>query len=97
MIFNVQDRQEAFDFILSIAKECEKIVALVQVGSGAVGFTDDHSDLDFVVALDSNDSMKEVMDYFHQKVSEKYKIVYFGRIEQRRLEVFGLKLLLRHS
>ena len=94
MIFNVQDRQEAFDFILSIAKECEKIVALVQVGSGAVGFTDDHSDLDFVVALDSNDSMKEVMDYFHQKVSEKYKIVYFGRIEQRRLEVFVLSNLL---
>ena len=66
----------------------------MQVGSGAVGFTDDHSDLDFVVALDSNDSMKEVMDYFHQKVSEKYEIVYYGQIEQRRLEVFVLSNLL---
>ena len=94
MIFNIQDRQETFDFILSIAKACEKIVALVQVGSGAVGFTDEHSDLDFVVALDSNDSMKEVMDYFHQKVSQKYEIVYFGQIEQRRLEVFVLSNLL---
>ena len=94
MIFTVQDRQETFDFILSIAKACEKIVALVQVGSGAVGFTDDHSDLDFVVALDSNDSMKEVMDYFHQKVFQKYEIVYFGQIEQRRLEVFVLSNLL---
>ena len=36
MIFNIQDRQETFDFILSIAIACEKIVALVQVGSGAV-------------------------------------------------------------
>lgn len=71
MIFTVQDRQETFDFILSIAKACEKIVALVQVGSGAVGFTDDHSDLDFVVALDSNGSMKGVMDYFHQMVCKR--------------------------
>ena len=94
MIFTVQDRQETFDFILSIAKACEKIVALVQVGSGAVGFTDDHSDLDFVVALDSNDSMKDVMDYFHQKVSQKYEIIYHGQIEQRRLEVFVLSNLL---
>ena len=94
MIFTVQDRQETFDFILSIAKACEKIVALVQVGSGAVGFTDDHSDLDFVVALDSNDSMKEVMDYFHQKVSQKYEIIYHGQIELRRLEVFVLSNLL---
>ena len=94
MIFNIQDRQETFDFILSIAKACEKIVALVQVGSGAVGFTDEHSDLDFVVALDSNDSMKEVMDYFHQKVSQKYEIIYHGQIEQRRLEVFVLSNLL---
>lgn len=27
MIFNIQDRQETFDFILSIAKACKKIVA----------------------------------------------------------------------
>lgn len=94
MIFSVQDRQETFDFILTIAQGCDKIVALVQVGSGAVGFTDDCSDLDFVVALDSNDSMQEVMDYFHQKVSQKYEIVYHGQIVQKRLEVFVLSNLL---
>ena len=56
-IFSVQDRQDAFDYVLSVAGECSRIVALVQVGSGAVGFRDERSDLDFVIALDSDGSM----------------------------------------
>ena len=52
-IFSVQDRQDAFEYVLSVAKECGRIIALVQVGSGATGFRDDRSDLDFVVALDT--------------------------------------------
>ena len=60
-IFCVQDRLSVLDFIISVAKECPKIVALIQVGSGAEGFHDERSDLDFVVAFDSNDSMTEVI------------------------------------
>ena len=51
-IFTVQDRQIAFDFVLSIAKECGKVVSLVQVGSGAFGYNDARSDFDFVIALE---------------------------------------------
>ena len=61
-VFNVQDRQAVFDHILSVAAECSRIIALVQVGSGAYGYHDEHSDLDFVIALDSGDSMIEVME-----------------------------------
>ena len=39
-IFNVQDRQETYEFILAIAKECSKVIALCQVGSGAIGYHD---------------------------------------------------------
>ena len=45
-IFNVEDRQNALDYIFSSADECSKIVSLVQVGSGAEGFHDEKSDLD---------------------------------------------------
>ena len=69
-IFCVQDRLSVLDFIISVAKECPKIVALIQVGSGAEGFHDERSDLDFVVAFDSNDSMTEVMEYMRQRISE---------------------------
>ena len=77
MIFSVQDRQEAFDFILSSTRQCDKIVSLVQVGSGANGYHDDRSDLDFVIAMDSNDSMLAVMEYMHKKISEKYELQFF--------------------
>ena len=79
-IFSVQDRQEAFDYILSVARECGRIVALVQVGSGAAGFRDERSDLDFVIALDADDAMAEVMEYMHRRITEKYD----RRLEQYR-------------
>lgn len=94
MIFNISDRQNTFDFIQDVTKECEKIVALVQVGSGAKGYTDEHSDLDFVIALDKNESMLSAMDYIHQKISEKYDVVYFSQEEEKHLQCYVLSNLL---
>ncbi len=59
-IFSVQDRRDAFEYVVSAAEKCDRIIALVQVGSGAIGYHDERSDLDFVIALDSAESMKEV-------------------------------------
>lgn len=93
-IFNIKDRQDTFDYILSVTKACEKIVSLVQVGSGAVGYHDERSDLDYVIALDSSDSMLKVMEYMHRKISEKYELAYFAQDEARHLQVFLLPNLL---
>ena len=93
-IFDVNDRQAALDFVLSAVEACDQAVALVQVGSGAVGFHDAHSDLDFVIALDADGSMAEVMDYMHRKISEKYALAYFSQDEARHLQVFLLSDLL---
>ena len=85
-IFSAQDRQDAYDFILSVTRECGSIVALVQVGSGAEGFRDERSDLDFVIALDSDDSMAKVMDYkFEQAVP--YSPEYLAGIPAERYTV----------
>ena len=93
-VFSVQDRQAVFEFIRSIAAECDRIVALVQVGSGANGFHDEHSDLDFVVALDSGKSMPEVMEYMHRKISAKYELAFFTQNESRHLQNYILSDLL---
>ena len=93
-IFNVEDRQKALDYIIVSAGECSKIVSLVQVGSGAEGFHDEKSDLDFVVAYDSNDSMIEVMEYMHRKITEKYSLLFFTQSEERHLQVYVLDNLL---
>lgn len=80
MIFSLQDRQKTFEDILSITRQCSKIVSLVQVGSGAKGYHDDRSDLDFVIALDSDDSMTEVMEYMHRRISDKYELLFLNKI-----------------
>ena len=93
-IFSVLDRQTAFDYILSAARQCDKIVSLVQVGSGANGYHDERSDLDFVIALDSGDSMAEVMEYMHRKISGEYELLFFNQDESRHLQNYILSNLL---
>ena len=93
-IFSVQDRQDAFEYVLSAARECSKAVALVEVGSGATGYRDERSDLDFVIALDSDESMPEVMDHMHQKIAGMYDILFFKQDEPRHLQCYVLSNLL---
>ena len=93
-IFSAQDRENVFEYVLSTARECNRIVALVQVGSGAAGYRDDRSDLDFVIALDSDESMPEVMDFMHRKITEKYKLLFFKQDEPRHLQCYVLSDLL---
>lgn len=93
-IFSVKDRQEVFDFVLNLVKKHNKIVSLVQVGSGSFGYNDNRSDLDFVIALDTNDSMLEVMEYVSQKIKEKYNVIFFSQQENRHLQCFVLSNLL---
>ena len=94
MVFSVQDRQNVFDYILSVASQCDKIVSLVQVGSGANGFHDERSDLDFVIALDSGESMPEVMEYMHREIAAKYELAFFKQDESRHLQNYILSDLL---
>ena len=93
-IFSVQDRQDAFEYVLGAARKCDRIIALVQVGSGAAGYHDERSDLDFVIALDSDESMKEVMDFMRQEITGKYDILFFRQEEARHLQCYVLSNLL---
>ncbi len=93
-MFSVQDRQNLLDYIESVSLECDKIVALVQVGSGAIGYNDDWSDLDFVIALDAKESKSEVMNYMHQRIDEKHKVAHFSQHDERNLQCYVLSNLL---
>ena len=93
-IFSAEDRQAVFEYVLSSAQACGKIVSLVMVGSGAAGYRDERSDLDFVAALDSGDSMAEVMDYMDRQISGKYGLLFRTRDESRHLQNFILSNLL---
>ena len=89
-VFNVEDRKSTLNYILSTSRDCPKIVSLIQVGSGAEGFHDEKSDLDFVIAYDSSESMSEVMDYMHKMISEKYSVLFFTQSAERHLQVYDI-------
>lgn len=93
-VFTVEDRQQTFDDIVAITKECGRIVSLIQVGSGATGFHDGRSDLDFVIALDKGESMAEVMAYMHEMISKKYAVAYYSQEEAKHLQCFLLTNML---
>ena len=93
-LFSIQDRQGVLDYIVRVGCECNKVVALVQVGSGAIGYHDDWSDLDFVIALDAKESKAEVMDYMHQRIAEIYEMAYFSQQDERNLQCYVLSNLL---
>lgn len=93
-IFSVEDRQKAFEYILTVTEGHEKIIALCQVGSGAKGYNDARSDLDFVIAMDTGDSMAEVMEYMKKRICEEYDVIYFKQAEDRHLQVYVLDDLL---
>ncbi len=50
--------------------------------------------MDYVIALDTDDSMAEVMEYMRQQISKKYDLLYFTQDEARHLQVFLLSNLL---
>ncbi len=82
------------EYIRNVAQECEKIISLVQVGSGAIGYHDARSDLDYVIAPDAGDSMLEVMEYMHRKISGKYETVFFTQESSRHLQCYLLSNML---
>lgn len=79
---------------MEITKNCSKATALCQAGYGAIGYHDARSDLDFVIALESDDCMLEVMEYMNQKIKEKYEVLFFSQAESRHLQCYVLSNLL---
>ena len=85
-LFTVTDRKAVMDYIISFTQKHEHIVALVAVGSGAYGYIDELSDLDMVIALDSDEHMEAVMEYAAAQLRARLNFIYFKQIPQRRLK-----------
>ena len=76
-VFNTSLRKNIMDHIISFTEQNEHIMALIAVGSGAFGYIDELSDLDMVVAIDSDDNMEIVMDYVAARLDQYLNFIYF--------------------
>lgn len=87
-VFNITDRKNIMDYILSVTEPNEHITALIAVGSGAFGYIDELSDLDMVVAVDSDENMEAVMKFVNSQLNKQLNFIYFKQALQRRLQVY---------
>jgi predicted nucleotidyltransferase len=87
-MFTADKRAEIMEYIKAFAEKNEHIISLIAVGSGAVGYTDRLSDLDMVIAIDSNENLTLVMDEVAQKLKEKVRFIYFKQVPQIRMQVY---------
>lgn len=87
-VFSTTDRKNIMDYIVSFTEKNEHITALIAVGSGSFGYIDELSDLDMVVAVDSDENMETVMEYVTLRLNERLNFIYFKQISQRKLQVY---------
>jgi len=87
-VFNTTDRKNIMDYIVSFTEQNEHIMSLIAVGSGSYGYIDELSDLDMVIALDSNENMETVMEYVASQLNKRLNFIYFKQMPYRKLQVY---------
>ena len=89
-LFSTDQRERIKTQIIDFCKSNESILSLVLVGSGAVGFTDDISDLDFYLIVDHEENMSDVMDYVKENIEKYNSSLFFQQMNMRKLQVYLL-------
>lgn len=72
---NPDDRKKYFDRMVTKLESSELVEGIVQIGSGVVGFTDEHSDIDLMVAtsrIENAELTKNVIHSFFTEINPTY-------------------------
>jgi len=88
--FSIAEREQIKQQITTIAQENENILAAVLVGSGAVGFADEVSDIDFVMVVDAEANILETMKCIKRRIEEYYDVLFFTQMDKRGLQIYLL-------
>jgi len=72
---------------MALAKASEDIIAAILVGSGAVGFLDEYSDLDFYMVVNREENIEKAMHYISGGINEQLQLLRFAQLEDRKLQV----------
>lgn len=88
-MYNEIDRKEIFNYIVEELKKRDEVISVIQVGSGAIGYRDKYSDLDFAVVIDDS-NIEDIFNKTFNSISEKYNIFFFDNMYERKLQLFLL-------
>ena len=94
-LYTPQDRKEVLELIVCHAKLDNHIDGCILVGSGAVGFTDQFSDIDIVMVLNDKMNVRDISEDWKEKVQSLLPV--FSHVLSIRAEdVFLHNFLLNH-
>lgn len=89
-MYSEATRSEIQTELISYIKTIPEIAGIIIVGSGAFGFTDEYSDLDFSIVVKDNVNMTAIMQQIAQYINHHYSVMQELRIPPRNLQTFLL-------
>ena len=90
-LFTINERELIKTQIIEFAEKSTNILAAVLVGSGAVGFIDNISDIDFYLITDSDENIFKAMKYMKDHIEKYNNPILSKQIDERKLQVYLLQ------
>ncbi len=88
-MYTEKERDEVFNYLVDKFSQRKEVLAIIQVGSGAIGYKDKYSDLDFAIVVDDTD-INDIFKKTQEDVNNKYRVFFFDNMKERRLQLFLL-------
>jgi len=86
-LFTPTDREVIKNDLINLLTAIPEITAIILIGSGAAGYTDELSDIDIMSEVSDEADIISVMDTVCAELKARYNILCFAQLIERRLQV----------
>jgi len=80
--FSIVGRSVVLDRLINAFKDDRQICGIILVGSGAVGFADQYSDLDFCVVVSDDCSLRDTYDLWGRRIEELFPVLLHQKVDK---------------
>lgn len=89
MKYSIEERKHIFECLVEFFKSCNNVISVIQIGSGAIGYKDEFSDLDFAIVVDNSDII-EIFNSTSNFLNSNFSIIKCDNMKERKLQLFLL-------
>jgi predicted nucleotidyltransferase len=87
-LFTTTEREIVKNELISLLTDTAEITAIILIGSAIKGYTDELSDIDIMSVVNSEADIISVMGTVSTNIKERYNILCFAQLDERRLQVY---------
>ena len=93
IVFSYEIREDTLWTIVSSLKTDSRIIGVILVGSGAKGFVDRYSDLDFCIVTDESSSLREVFEDWGDKLHQVLLVCLHQKVDKSSMNLLHIYVL----